>query len=89
MTQKIYIVSANWYTNDEGHIHEIHLVTTDKNKAIDKMKEYTNYVRTQDLEEGWTIVDDTEGKYFSHKGCPEYYTIRIDEREVDIGITIE
>lgn len=89
MRQKFYIVSASWYTNDEGYGHDIYLVTTDWFRAHEKMNEVTDYVRSQDIEDGWTIVDDTEEKYFSHKEMPEYYMLQIDEKEVNVGITIE
>ena len=74
---KHYVVSLDYYSEDTGYYHEICCVTHSRRKAQSVFNEVVRQCREADDEQGWTVMDDHDTQYFSHKKMPEYCRVTL------------
>ena len=74
---ELYIVTVDWYSDEDGHNLEIIEVTDDKEKAQRHFKNYVNTHREVDLRDGYTITDDGDSYYYAHGTIPYYHRVTL------------
>ena len=76
---KLYVVTVDYYTEDEGFEHEIMKITDSKKVALTEFNILRDKLIEQDKELGWTIMDNRDTVYFSHGEMPEYCRLLLTE----------
>ena len=76
---KLYVVTVDYYTEDEGFKHEIVKITDNKKVAITEFNTLRDILKKQDKELGWTVMDNHDTIYFSHGKMPEYCRLLLTE----------
>ena len=75
----MYIVTVDWYNNDEGHNLNILSATTSLYIAERVFNDYVNIHRKTDEHDGYTIQDDSGRLYYAYKVIPEYHRVMLSE----------
>lgn len=81
--KQTYVVTVDFYNNDDGHGLQVLCVTEDLKIAKSVLKDYVDDHREFDEEDGYSVLDDTEGTYYAYGTMPNYHRVQINVYESD------
>lgn len=79
---ELYILTLDYYTNDDGYVHEVMYTTTNKIMAQNRFNTTVRNCKLQDAD--YTIMTDNKTQYFAHKEMPVYTRVKLSTLTLSI-----
>lgn len=77
----MYVVTVDWYTEEEGYQFEVVCVCNGSNVELAHEYFEREVKKCKEVDEwsDWTVDDDTPWLYFAHGTCPEYCRVTLSQ----------